>query len=67
MRCNGVSIIKLSDGDDYGVYVTGARGPFGTSLVTRKTWAGIEEWRDLLVGELDGEYPEALPKPPRSS
>lgn len=32
------NIIKLSPGDDYGVYLTGSRSPIGTSLQFRGTW-----------------------------
>lgn len=54
-----VNIIRFGGPDDYGVYVIGSRGEFGTPLVTRGSWAKIEGWRDVALA--DGYE---LPSPP---
>lgn len=64
------NIIKLSPGDDYGVYLTGSRSPIGTSLQFRGTWdqvtnLNIEMGWGLTVVELyDREAGKYVRLPP---
>lgn len=63
------NIIQFAE-DDFGVYISGSRGPLGTPLVARGPWDFVTNlnveihMRDVLVQTYDRARSEYVPLPP---